>query len=140
MRSRSNAQRSILAAPYGGETYNWPYAARNIGYCAIWVCISSSSRKRTGDTETGWRPPPDKNIEPVPHWGKKIARGIPSCIWDVKQNGHSDSADLIGGKTPDRALWNARIHAKLHVQIQITSGSVLFLPLSFFILGKYNLI
>jgi len=71
MRSRSNAQRSILAAPYGGETYNWPYAARNIGYCAIWVCISSSSRKRTGDTETGWRPPPDKNIEPVPHWGKK---------------------------------------------------------------------
>jgi len=71
---------------------------------------------------------------------KKIARGIPSCIWDVKQNGHSDSADLIGGKTPDRALWNARIHAKLHVQIQITSGSVLFLPLSFFILGKYNLI
>jgi hypothetical protein len=44
-----------VAAPYGDVIHNWPYAAR----------------KRTGDAENGWRPPPDKNIEPVPHWGKK---------------------------------------------------------------------
>ena len=25
--------------------------------------------------------------------------------------GHSDPADLFGGKTPDRAFWNAQIHA-----------------------------
>ena len=43
-----------VAAPYGDVIHNWPYAAR----------------KRTGDAENGWRPPPDKNIEPVPHWGK----------------------------------------------------------------------
>jgi len=42
------------AVPYGDVIPNWPYAAR----------------KRTGDAESGWRPPPDKNIEPVPYWGK----------------------------------------------------------------------
>jgi hypothetical protein len=40
--------------PHGDVIHNWPYAAR----------------KRTGDAESGWRPPPDKNIEPVPYWGK----------------------------------------------------------------------
>ena len=32
---------------------------------------------------------------------------------DVKRNGngHSDPADLIGGKTPDRAFWIAQKHA-----------------------------
>jgi len=35
----------------------------------------------------------------------------PLCTWDVKHIGHSDPADLIGGKTPDRAFWNAQIHA-----------------------------
>ena len=25
--------------------------------------------------------------------------------------GHSDPADLFGGKTPDKAFWNAQIHA-----------------------------
>ena len=84
-----------VAAPYGDVIHNWPYAAR----------------KRTGDAENGWRPPPDKNIEPVPHWGKKIARRNASYTWDVKHNGHSETADLIGGKTPDRAFWNAQIHA-----------------------------
>jgi len=74
--------------------HNWPYAAR----------------KRTGDAESGWRPPPDKNIELVLHWGKKIARGNASCTWDVKHNWHSDPADLIGRKTPDRAFWNAQTH------------------------------
>ena len=39
--------------------------------------------------------------------------------------GHSDPAGLFGVKTPDRAFWNAQIHAT-----QMTSGSVLFLPLS----------
>jgi hypothetical protein len=29
----------------------------------------------------------------------------------VKHIGHSDPADLIGGKTPDRASWSAQIHA-----------------------------
>jgi len=33
------------------------------------------------------------------------------CTWDVKHIGHSDPADLFGGKTPDRAIWNAQIHA-----------------------------
>jgi len=40
-----------------------------------------------------------------------IARRNASCTWDVKHNGHSDPADLIGGKTPDRAFWNAQIYA-----------------------------
>jgi hypothetical protein len=35
----------------GQILHNWPYAAR----------------KRTGDAESSWRPPPDKNIEPVPY-------------------------------------------------------------------------
>ena len=75
--------------------HNWPYAAR----------------KRTGGAESGWRPPPDRNIEPVPYWGNKIARRNALCTWDVKHIGHSDPADLIGWKTPDRAFWNAQIHA-----------------------------
>jgi len=46
---------------------------------------------------------------------------------------------LIGGKTPERAFWNAQIHPYMpQVQIQITSGKVLFLPLSFVTLGEYN--
>jgi hypothetical protein len=115
--------RRRVAAPYGDVIRNWSYAAR----------------KRTGDTKSGWRPPPDKNFEPVPHWGKKIARRIAPCTWDVKHNGHSDPADLIGGETPGRAFWNAQMHAT-HVQIHITSESLLFLPLSFYALGKFNLI
>ena len=43
--------------------------------------------------------------------GKKIARRNSLCTWDVKHIGHSDLADLIGGKTPDRTFWNAQIHA-----------------------------
>ena len=89
----------------------WPYAAR----------------KGTGDAKSGWHPPCGKNTEPVPRWGKKIARRIASCTLDVKHSGHSytnsDPADLIGGKT--------------------TFESVLFLPSSFFALGsiiKSNLI
>ena len=29
----------------------------------------------------------------------------------VKHKGHSDPADLTGGKTPGRVFWNAKIHA-----------------------------
>ena len=70
-----------------------------------------AARKRTGDAESGWRPLSDKNIEPVPYWGKKIARRNALCTWDVKRVGHSDPADLTGGKTLDGAFWNAQIHA-----------------------------
>ena len=88
--------RRPVAAPDDDVIHDWP--------CEV--------RKSTGDSESIWRPPLDKNIEPVPHWGKQIARGIASCTcWDLKHNGHSDSADLIGGKAPDRAFWNAQIHA-----------------------------
>ena len=71
-----------VAAPYGDVIHNWPYAAR----------------KRTGDAENGWRPPPDKNIEPVPHWGKK--NSLESCLvylgrWDVKRNGHAKTSALL---------------------------------------------
>ena len=50
------------------------------------------------------------------HWagallGRKIARRNALCTWDVNHIGHSDPADLFGGKTPDRAFWNAQIHA-----------------------------
>ena len=31
--------------------------------------------------------------------------------WDVNHNRHADPAGLIGGKTPDRAFWNAQINA-----------------------------
>jgi hypothetical protein len=35
-----------------------------------------------------------------------------SCNYLIHiRNGHSDPADLIGGKTPNRAFWNAQIHA-----------------------------
>jgi len=37
--------RRRVAAPYFYVIHNWPYAAR----------------KRAGDAESGWRPPPDKN-------------------------------------------------------------------------------
>ena len=105
--------------------HNWPYAAR----------------KRAGNAESSWRPPPDKNIELVPHcWGKKIARRNSMCTWDVKHIWHSDPADLIGRKTPDRAFWHGTRRYMPQVQIQVTSESVLFLPLSFFTLGKYNII
>jgi len=74
--------------------HNWPYAAR----------------KRTGNAESGWRPPPDKNIEPVSYWGKNSPE---KCLvyLGLKNIGHSDPADMFGGKTPDRAFWNAQIHA-----------------------------
>ena len=68
------------------------------------MACTYAARKRTGDAESGLRPPPDKNIEPVPYWGKKIARRNALCSWDVKHIGHSDPADLIGGKTPGRAF------------------------------------
>ena len=57
--------RRHVAAPYGDVIHNWPHAAR----------------MRTGDAESGWRPPPDKNIELVPYWGKKIAWRNALCTW-----------------------------------------------------------
>jgi len=41
--------RKRVAAPYGDAVHNWPCEAR----------------KRTGEAESDWHPPPDKNIEPV---------------------------------------------------------------------------
>jgi hypothetical protein len=40
----------------------------------------------------------DKNIEPVPHWGKK--NSLESCLvylgrWDVKRNGHAKTSALL---------------------------------------------
>jgi len=46
--------RRHVAAPYGDMAHNWPFGAI----------------KRTGDTESGWRPLPDKNSKLVPHWGE----------------------------------------------------------------------
>ena len=45
--------------------------------------------------------------------GRKIARRNALCTWDgdVEHIGHSDPADLFGGKTPDGAFWDAQIHA-----------------------------
>jgi len=62
--------------------------------------IPSLARKRTGDAEIGWRPTPEKNIETMPCWGKKIARRNASWTWDVKHERALSPADLFGGKTP----------------------------------------
>jgi hypothetical protein len=40
----TDGRRRVAAIPYGDVIHNWPYA----------------SRKRAGDAESGWRPPPDK--------------------------------------------------------------------------------
>jgi len=118
--------RRRVATPYGGVIRNWPYAAR----------------KMTGDAESGRRPPPDKNIEQVPCWGIKIARRIASCTWDVKDNWDSDPADLIGGKTPDRAFWNAQIHIGLGLYFAMggISGNIFFHEIRkiWHLLGKIN--
>ena len=50
-------------------------------------------------------------IIPDIHTQTKIARRNALCTWDVKHIGHSDPADLFGGKTPDNAFWNVQIHA-----------------------------
>jgi hypothetical protein len=42
------------------------------------VIHPSLARKRTGDAEIGWRPTPEKNVETMPCWGKKIAQRIAS--------------------------------------------------------------
>ena len=62
------------------------------------------SKKRTGDAEIGWRPAPEKNIETMPCWGKKIARRIASWTWDVTHERALSPADLFGGKAPVGAL------------------------------------
>jgi hypothetical protein len=59
----------------------------------IHVIHPSLARKRTGDAEIGWRPTPEKNIETMPCWGKKIAQRIALS-----------PADLFGGKAPVGAL------------------------------------
>jgi len=39
-----------------------------------------------GDAEIGWRPTPEKNIETIPCWGKKIAQRIASWTWPSGAN------------------------------------------------------
>ena len=57
-----------------------------------------------GDAEIGWRPTPEKNIETIPCWGKKIAQRIASWTWDVTHERALSTADLFGGKAPVGAL------------------------------------
>jgi hypothetical protein len=57
-----------------------------------------------GDAEIGWRPTPEKNIETMPRWGKKIAQRISSWTWDVTHERALSPADLFGGKAPVGAL------------------------------------
>jgi len=66
------------------------------------------SKKRTGDAEIGWRPAPEKNIETMPCWGKKIARRIASWTWDVTHERALSPADLFGAKAPVGALIDLR--------------------------------
>jgi len=42
------------------------------------VIHPSLARQRTGDAEIGWRPTPEKDIETMPCWGKKIVQRIAS--------------------------------------------------------------
>ena len=44
----------VRAGPFSDMIHPGPYAAR----------------KRTDNARSGRRPPPDKNIEPIPRWGK----------------------------------------------------------------------
>jgi hypothetical protein len=62
-------RRVAAPAPYGDAIHNWPYAARK------WKAVA----------ESGWRSPPDKNIEPVPR-AKKMPKELPRT-WDVRHNG-----------------------------------------------------
>ena len=61
-------------------------------------------RNRTGDAEIGWRPAPEKIIEAMPCWGKKIAQRIASWTLDVTHERAHTPADLFGGKAPVGAL------------------------------------
>jgi len=65
-----------------------------------YVIHTTLARKRTGDAEIGWRPTPEKNIETMPCWGKKIARRNASWTWDVIHERALSPAESFGGKTP----------------------------------------
>jgi hypothetical protein len=73
--------------------------------------------------------------------GAKSNPGNALCTWDVKHIG------LLGTQTPPTCSEGRRQiepsgtrRYMSQVQIQTTSESVLFLPLSFFTLGYYHLI
>ena len=68
------------------------------------VIHPSLARKRTGDAEIGWRPTPEKDIETMPCWGKKIVQRIASWTWDATHERALSPADLFGGKAPVGAL------------------------------------
>ena len=51
-----------------------------------------------------WCPTPEKNIETMPCWGKKIAQRIASWTWDMTHERALSPADLFGGKAPVGAL------------------------------------
>ena len=44
------------------------------------VIHPSLARKRTGESEIGWRPAPEKNIETMPCWGKNSPE---NCLVDL---------------------------------------------------------
>ena len=73
------------------------------------------ARKRTGGAEIGWRPAPEKNVEAMPCWGKKIAQRIASRTWDVAHERALSPADLFGGKAPVGALIGLLERICLHV-------------------------
>ena len=54
------------------------------------------------DRSCCWRPPPDKNNEPVSHLDKKKPEEVPRG--DMNFNAYSDPADLFEGKTPGSGL------------------------------------
>ena len=100
---------------------------------------NSLARKRTGDAEIGWRPTPEKDIETVPFWGKKIAQRIALWTWDVTHERAlvpPTCSEERRQLEPQLAFWSEFASAYA-AQVHYLCASVTAMYLPYLVLGEF---
>jgi len=86
----------------------------------------SPTRKKTGNADIGWRPAPEKNIEAMPCWEKKIAQKIASWTWDVTQERAPQSRRLVRRKG---ASWSLNWPSGANLLARMQVKCIVYVPL-----------
>ena len=94
----------------------------------------SLARKRTGDSEIGWRPAPEKNIETMPCWGKK--NSPENCLLvDLGRDTRTSTQSRRHVRASWSLNWPSGANLLAHMQLKCILN-VAAVYLSFFVFGR----
>jgi len=95
--------------------------------CFSYVTLTSLARKRTddSDSEIGWRPAPEKNIETAPCWGKNSPE---NCLVDLGRDTRTStqSRRLVRRKG---ASWSLNWPSGANLLVHLLLKCILYVPL-----------